>query len=345
VPGDARARLEISLDLLRREWRDGCPAGNTYGLALGHLRRLRQLATNEDLASELGSLVTELERYPSLGLEPRRAILTAAATSVKRLIPQLASLDARYRPPEPPSAPKTPNHRRGTPPPNPAAPVDLSTPHFALDDPITRLKGAGGATSKKLAKLGVTTVRDLLFLSPRRHIDYSRTIRIGEALNLRPGSDVTVRGRVTDVQFHRGPGAPRVTIKLADPSGWVRVTWFNQYLVNVIHVGDEIAVSGALASSYGPLSFTGPEWERVGADGGVSTGREAVGNRLVLRLQDEVMATGAHVDLIARGVDVFFVQRLLEVASDDLLTGIEQILRDLGRIVLVDRAVMQLEAL
>ena len=119
------------------------------------------------------------------------------------------------------------------------------------------------------------TIGDLLHLAPRRHIDYSRTIRIGEALNLRPGSDVTVRGRVTDVQLHRGPGAPRVTIKLADVSGWVRVTWFNQYLANVLHVGDEIAVSGALESGYGPLSFTGPEWERVspGPGGGVSTGR------------------------------------------------------------------------
>ena len=140
---------------------------------------------------------------------------------------------------------------------------------------MTALKGAGGATSKKLASLGVQTIGDLLHLAPRRHIDYSRTIRIGEALNLRPGSDVTVRGRVTDVQLHRGPGAPRVTIKLADVSGWVRVTWFNQYLANVLHVGDEIAVSGALESGYGPLSFTGPEWERVspGPGGGVSTGR------------------------------------------------------------------------
>ena len=154
------------------------------------------------------------------------------------------------------------------------APVGVQ-PRLSLDDPVTTLKGAGGATSKKLAKLGVETVGDLLLLAPRRHIDYSRTIRIGEALNLRPGSDVTVRGRVTDVQLHRGPGAPRVTIRLADTSGWVRVTWFNQYLANVLHVGDEIAVSGALEAGYGPLSFTSPEWERVGlgAGGGVSTGR------------------------------------------------------------------------
>src|SRR4051794_21395735 len=227
------------------------------------------------MASDLEAVVAELERYPSLELEPRQAILTTTAATMKRLIPQMAALDAHYRPPEAIPAAKTPRPRRSSPRPAPTIPVPVSTPQFALTDPITKLKGAGGATSKKLAKLGIATIGDLLFLSPRRHIDYSRTIRIGEALNLRAGSDVTVRGRITDVQLHRGPGAPRVTIKLADQSGWVRVTWFNQYLANVFQVGEEIAVSGALESGYGPLSFTSPEWERIGADavGGVSTGR------------------------------------------------------------------------
>ncbi len=275
VPGDARARLDNSLDLLRREWRDGCPAGNAYAMALGNVRRLRHLATSEQMASDLGAVIAELERYPSLDLEPRRAALTTTAAAVKRLIPQMAALDAQYRPPESVPETKTTSRRRSSPRPTPTVPVPVATQQFTLDDPITTLKGAGGATSKKLAKLGILTIGDLLFLSPRRHIDYSRTIRIGEALNLRPGSDVTVRGRITDVQLHRGPGAPRVTIKLADQSGWVRVTWFNQFLASVLHAGDEIAVSGALESGYGPLSFTSPEWERISvdADGGVSTGR------------------------------------------------------------------------
>ena len=147
-------------------------------------------------------------------------------------------------------------------------PRAAAKPRLSLDDPVTELKGAGGATSKKLAKLGVETVGDLLLLSPRRHIDYSRTIRIGEALNLQPGSDVTVRGRITDVQLHRGPGRAAGHDPLGRQSGWVRVTWFNQYLANVLKVGAEIAVSGALEAGYGPLSFTGPEWEPVGTGPG-----------------------------------------------------------------------------
>ena len=272
----------MAVDLLRREWRAGCPAGMAYQTALGSVRRLRGVAASEQVAGELAALIAELEEYGALQPQLRPAALTEIATVIKRLMPQFAVLAAPARPlgtleSARRPATKTADARRRDSPrqetaSRPAVPV---TDRLALDDPVTELKGAGGATSKKLAKLGVQTVGDLLHLSPRRHIDYSRTIRIGEALNLRPGSDVTVRGRVTDVQLHRGPGAPRVTIKLADVSGWVRVTWFNQYLANLLHVGDEIAVSGALESGYGPLSFTSPEWERVtpGPGGGTSTGR------------------------------------------------------------------------
>jgi ATP-dependent DNA helicase RecG len=281
APGDARSRLEMAVELLRREWRNGCPAGMAYQTALGSVRRLPSVAASEQVADDLSRVINDLDVYATLPRERRPAALTEIATAIKRLIPEVAKLEKPARPmnvldtarrpvPRTSERQRVESSRNASQPP-PVAPK----PRLTLDDPVTALKGAGGATSKKLARLGVQTIGDLLHLAPRRHIDYSQTIRIGEALNLRPGSDVTVRGRVTDVQLHRGPGAPRVTIKLADVSGWVRVTWFNQYLANALHVGDEIAVSGALESGYGPLSFTGPEWERVSSEpgGGVSTGR------------------------------------------------------------------------
>jgi ATP-dependent DNA helicase RecG len=286
---DARDRVNAAVEFLRREWRDGFRAGTPYRAALGSVRRLRGTGLNERIDADLATIIADLEAYGALPADQRRAALKAIADRLKRLTPRLAAARPSTRPPDGatpagsqsrrmierpthvPPARAEPRVAMPAMPTVPAAPVKLLSP----SDPVTALKGAGGATSKKLAKLGVQTVGDLLLLSPRRHIDYSKTIRIGEALNLRPGSDVTVCGRVTDVHFHRGPGAPRVTIKLADSSGWVRVTWFNQYLASVLHVGDEIAVSGALESGYGPLSFTGPEWERVapGVGGGVSTGR------------------------------------------------------------------------
>ncbi len=279
--GEVRARLELAVELLRREWRDGCPAGMSYRTALGSVRRLQGLAASEQVAKDLANVLTDLDGYQTLPADQRPAVLTGIAAAIKRLVPQMAMLDAPARPMGALDSARRPSRtaaapaRTVSPLPGDVRPAPARKPRLSLDEPVTALKGAAGATSKKLARLGVETIGDLLLLSPRRHIDYSRTIRIGEALNLQAGSDVTVRGRVTDVQLHRGPGAPRVTIKLADVSGWVRVTWFNQYLANVLHIGDEIAVSGALEAGYGPLSFTSPEWERVasGPGGGISTGR------------------------------------------------------------------------
>jgi ATP-dependent DNA helicase RecG len=277
APGDGRARLETVVEMLRREWRGGCRAGNAFNAADASVRRLREVAASEQIARDLGDVIANLDQYRVLPEDRRPEKLTEIATAIKRLIPQVAALDAPARPMG--TLNRAPARKRNGPEPEPAPaptkPRAAAKPRLSLDAPVTDLKGAGGATSKKLAKLGVETVGDLLLLSPRRHIDYSRTIRIGEALNLQPGSDVTVRGRITDVQLHRGPGAPRVTIRLADSSGWVRVTWFNQYLASVLKVGAEIAVSGALEAGYGPLSFTGPEWEPVGTGpgGSVSTGR------------------------------------------------------------------------
>lgn len=287
--GDARERVEAAVELLRREWRDGCNARSTYQVALKSVRRLIQTLPPAE-AAELHGIVADLERYGDLSVEQRRATLAGIADRLKRLAPRLPRPAPVRRPAasERPAAQKSgpgENARPGSAPPRstpleraeaPASrPIRVAAQIAPLtpDAPVTALRGAGGATSKKLAKLGVETVGDLLRLAPRRYIDYSRTIQIGKALTLRPGEDVTVRGRITDLQVHRGPGAPRVVIKLADQSGWMRVTWFNQYLASAMHVGEEIIVSGALEQGPGPLSFTGPEWERAAGGDNVSTGR------------------------------------------------------------------------
>src|SRR5688572_18805924 len=326
APGDARSRLEMAVELLRREWRDGCPAGMAYQTALGSVRRLRPVAASEQIADDLRRVIDDLDAYTTLPRDRRPAALMEIATAIKRLIPEVARLERPARamnvldtasPARKTSGRQRVDSGRDTSQPPPAA----AKPRLTLDDPVTALKGAGGATSKKLARLGVQTIGDLLHLAPRRHIDYSRTIRIGEALNLRPGSDVTVRGRVTDVQLHRGPGAPRVTIRLADGSGWVRVTWFNQYLANALHVGQEIAVSGALEDGYGPLSFTSPEWERVGADAGegVSTGRIVPVYPLTAGLAQKSMRNFARqaLDAALDAVEEYLPEEVRRFAGED----------------------------
>ncbi|MFN8665434.1 MAG: ATP-dependent DNA helicase RecG [Thermomicrobiales bacterium] len=337
---DARERIEAAVELLRREWRDGCNAGTTYQVAMQSVRRLGSTLPPAE-AAELHAIVTDLERYDGLTVEQRRATLAGIADRLKRLAPRLP----RRAPTPRPAAPERPPLRqpaardRGTAP--PASRLSTSLDHadppvsrpirvtarvapLSPEAPVTALKGAGGATSKKLAKLGVETVGDLLLLAPRRYIDYSRTIQIGKALALRPGEDVTVRGRITDLQVHRGPGAPRVVIKLADQTGWMRVTWFNQYLANAMHVGEEIIVSGTLEQGPGPLAFTGPEWERASTDGdNVSTGRIVPVYPLTSGLAQKSMRnfTRQALDVALGGVEDYLPPALLEPLGGDGAIG------------------------
>ena len=145
---------------------------------------------------------------------------------------------------------------------------------LALTDPVTRLPKVGPAVAKKLAahRAGITTVGHLLELAPTRHIDYSRTESIGAALRSRPGSEVTVRGRLAEIREIKAAGPPRVVARLDDGTGWMRITWFNSFIAKQLHSGDEIVVSGKIEADFGPLSFTNPEWEPA-SGGGLSTGR------------------------------------------------------------------------
>lgn len=62
----------------------------------------------------------------------------------------------------------------------------------SLDDiPVTQLKGVGNALAEKLAKLGITSLQDLLFHLPHRYEDRTRIVPMG---SLRIGDVAVVEG-------------------------------------------------------------------------------------------------------------------------------------------------------
>ncbi len=268
-PTPAPDHVESALEALRREWRSGCK-GTMVRLAAASVRRLHASAISHEAAVRLAAVETRLRDYTQLPPERRQAELTEIANELKAIRPLLRAaatpsspvgkLHSAVAPGRAPAAPKTPR-RSSAPAVRPANP----------SEPVTVLPRVGSAVAKKLAKLKIQTVEDLLRFAPRHHVDYSRTVKIGAILGFGQHDDVTVRGEVVDLKFFQGP-PPRVQIRLADETGWVKVTWFNSYIAKQISVGDEIAISGRVESGFGPLSFTNPEWEKVGGPA-LSTGR------------------------------------------------------------------------
>ncbi len=130
----------------------------------------------------------------------------------------------------------------------------------ALSAPITVLQGVGPRHASILARIGLITLRDMLYYFPRRYDDYTRLKPINR---LWYGDEVTVIGTVQSVQF-RAIRSGRMKIAeaiVSDGSGALRVTWFSQFQAKRLHAGAHIVLSGKVEQYLGRLVMTNPEWE------------------------------------------------------------------------------------
>ena len=90
---------------------------------------------------------------------------------------------------------------------------------FALDAPLSRVKGIGPKLAERLASLGLLLVRDLLLYYPRDYVDYSAMRRI-EALE--PGTTATIVATVRRCHGFTSPRNPNLSIlelQVQDPTG------------------------------------------------------------------------------------------------------------------------------
>jgi ATP-dependent DNA helicase RecG len=137
--------------------------------------------------------------------------------------------------------------------------------HQGLDSPVTAISGIGPTQAKRLRRLGVETIGDLLFLFPRRHDDYSQLKPIGK---LSYGEQVTIIGTIRDTRTkRRAGGVTIVNTIVADASGSIQATWFNQpYLASRFKRGRQIVLSGQVDEYLGRLVMTSPTWEPLEAE-------------------------------------------------------------------------------
>lgn len=131
--------------------------------------------------------------------------------------------------------------------------------------PVARVAGIGPRQAARLARIGVTTVADLLLLLPRRYDD-TRDVR--PLRELVPGPQVqTVRARVRSLTMRRSPYKRTFLVEasLEDAGTVAEAIWFNQpFLRNRLHEGDELVLSGkAKLTSSGRLQLQSPVFEAV----------------------------------------------------------------------------------
>lgn len=152
---------------------------------------------------------------------------------------------------------------------------DASLPRaHPLDTEVQFVKGVGPKNAELLGKVGLKTVRDLLYYLPRRYEDRRNLPPIS---SLRAGMVATVRGRLVGVDARPLRGG-KVLIKaaLSDKTGSITLTWFNQPWVRKkleSHEGEVLAY-GVVKESGWALEMSSPEYELItDEDGGEAFAR------------------------------------------------------------------------
>ncbi|MCL4359678.1 ATP-dependent DNA helicase RecG [Patescibacteria group bacterium] len=152
---------------------------------------------------------------------------------------------------------------------------------LTLDTPARYVPHVGPVMAERLQKLGVNTVRDLLWHIPFRYDDFSLVSPIGQ---VQPGETVTVAAHVVSIRTYFTKTGKRVQeAEIADDTGTISVIWFNQqYLLRIIREGMNLRFSGKIDRFGRKVVLFSPVWEEVasrpvgdtGSDGGsLHTGR------------------------------------------------------------------------
>jgi len=112
----------------------------------------------------------------------------------------------------------------------------------ALERDVDVLPGVGPAVKKKLERLGLRTLADLLAYSPFRYEEPVPERRIAD---LHGDEDAAISGEVLSVSKRRRGRLQMLTARISDGSATVSATWFNQpWLERQLQPGTEVRLRG-----------------------------------------------------------------------------------------------------
>jgi len=134
--------------------------------------------------------------------------------------------------------------------------MDLSTP-------IEKIHRLTPEQKSALQKLGLSTVRDLLFHFPVR---YGNSAEVTYISSITEGADVTIYGTVKKIKTGKAwkKKTPLSTAIIEDSTGKINATWFHQpYIAKIIQDGMMVKLHGKAKKYKDSWSFINPEIEPV----------------------------------------------------------------------------------
>ena len=151
-------------------------------------------------------------------------------------------------------------------------------------------------TQRKLGKLGLATVRDVLEHRPRRYETAADEVAIAA---LRQGEEVVISGRVLNVEKRpmRGRRRTRIVARVDDGTATVSVTWFNQpWLADKLKPGTEVRLRGKLGRfGFEPRSYDLGEARATADFAPLYPAAEEIAAATVRRVVDAALPLAQHV--------------------------------------------------
>lgn len=137
-----------------------------------------------------------------------------------------------------------------------------------LESSVQYIKSVGPKRAESFSKIGINTIRDLIFYFPSRHLDrttiLNSTKAYGYAINGYDG-EATIIAKVVDKEKRNLGRKEILKVQFRDSSGFIECVWFQgvKYFHSAFNEGDYFAISGKPEINYNKLQFVHPDFDKI----------------------------------------------------------------------------------
>jgi ATP-dependent DNA helicase RecG len=143
-----------------------------------------------------------------------------------------------------------------------------------ISTPVNRIPRVGSAYARRLERLGIKTIEDLIYHFPFRYEDLSKFEAVSE---VREGEVVTIQGEIWQIRNTKTKNGKFLTLAtINDGTGTIQAVWFNQpYLTRNLKNGQRATFAGKVDNFNHLITLVNPEYEVTRENGrpGIHTGR------------------------------------------------------------------------
>ncbi|NWF50294.1 MAG: ATP-dependent DNA helicase RecG [Ignavibacteriaceae bacterium] len=197
-----------------------------------------------------------------------------------------------------------------------------------VEQSVQYLKAVGPKRAASFNKIGIKTIRDLLFYFPSRHLDRTTVLTFAKAYSYVSNGysgELTIIAKVAGVEKIRYAKKELLKVQFRDSTGFFECIWFQgiKYFQSVFNEGDTFAISSKpTISRYGKFQFTHPDFDRISEEESfnlLNTGKIIPFYRLAKELRAVNLGDLSLRKIISGAVENYS-QYLEETLPDEIIT-------------------------